>query len=236
MKPFIFSIFMIFTIGFIYIGIPWLHGRFLRILLSRKSADKKVLVLTFDDGPGDRMTPMILTLLSEYHAKATFFLLGRNVANREHLVRQIASEGHEICSHGYDHLNYWKYSPWRCLADIQKGWKAIDKALGTQHVKYPFRPPYGKLNIICLIYLLIRRVPVLYWSLDSGDTWSPVGHRDSHRTAQLAKKSGGAVTLAHDFDRSDDRSERFVLESLQYTLEMAKNHNKKFMTISEFSD
>lgn len=77
-------------------------------------------------------------------------------------------------------------------------------------------------------------MPIIYWSLDSGDTWLSTSKRDSHRVAQLAKKSGGAVVLAHDFDRNDDCSARFVYESLLCTLEMAKRNNKKVITVSEF--
>ena len=170
-------------------------------------------------------------MLNEYNVKATFFLLGKNIPGRETIVRQIAEQGHEIGSHGYDHLHYWKISPVRALLDIRRGWEAIDTALGVKRQKYPFRPPYGKLNIINLLYLLLRRVPIVYWSVDLEDTWTT--KPDPERIAFLAKKSGGAVSLAHDFDRSDTRVDNLVLESTRSILSMAKEEGMRVLTVSQ---
>lgn len=203
-------------------------------MLERKAAESNAIVLTFDDGPGDRLTPAILNILAENKAKATFFLLGRNIAGREAIVRQIAEQGHDICSHGYDHLHSLKVSPFRVLSDIKRGWAAIDTALGTMRKKYPFRPPNGKLNIICLLYLLVKQVPIVYWSIDSGDTWRE--KPDSRRVALLAEKAGGAVSLAHDFDRSNENTSRFVVESVRAALAMAADKGMRVLTVSELLD
>lgn len=219
---------------FAYAGVPLAYGKYQRWLLSRKARKYGVLVLTFDDGPGSRLTPVILKILAEYNAKATFFLLGRNIAGREGIARQIAEQGHEICSHGYDHLHYWKVSPVRAIRDIKRGWQAIDSALGPKKQKYPFRPPYGKLNFFCLLYLCIRRVPVVYWTLDLGDTWLET--IAPQRIALLAEKAGGAVVLAHDFDRSDDSVDGLILESTRSVLAMAQEEDMRILTVSELLD
>ncbi len=219
---------------FLYVGVPWIYGQLARKLLERRAKECQALVLTFDDGPGSSLTPAILNILAEYKAKATFFVLGRNIAGREAIVRQIAEQGHDICSHGYDHLNSLKVSPFRVLSDIKRGWEAIDAALGTMRNKYPFRPPNGKLNIICLLYLLVRQVPIVYWSIDSGDTWRQ--QPDSLRVALLAEKTGGAVSLAHDFDRSNENTSRFVVESVRAALAMAADRGMRVMTVSELLD
>lgn len=222
---------VIFLALFVYLGVPLIYGRCMRLALKRKAIKSRALALTFDDGPGNRLTPAILSILAEHNVKATFFLLGRNIAGREVIVRQMAEQGYEICSHGYEHLHYWKVSPIRAIKDIKLGWHAIDSALGTNHGKYPFRPPNGKLNVVCLLYLLLRRVPIVYWSVDLGDTW--LNKLDPERIATFAKKTGGAVSLAHDFDRSDDSTDQVVLESLRSALITAREEDMRVLTISE---
>ncbi|KPL22674.1 MAG: hypothetical protein AMJ75_07595 [Phycisphaerae bacterium SM1_79] len=222
------------VVVFIYVGVPFTHARLGRLMLKHRAIKSNAIVLTFDDGPSCKLTPALLSVLAESKAKATFFLLGRNVAGREEIVRQIAAQGHEVCSHGYDHIHHWKVSPFRALSDIRRGWQAIDAALGRKQLKYPFRPPNGKLNIVCLAYLLFRRVPIVYWSTDSGDTWQ--SKPDSHRIALLAKKAGGIVSLVHDFDRADDKVSRFVLESVRLALATAKDKGMRVLTVSELFD
>jgi peptidoglycan/xylan/chitin deacetylase (PgdA/CDA1 family) len=221
-----------FAVLFAYVGIPYLYGKWARMLLERRVRKHRVLVLTFDDGPGDRLTLGILKVLAEHNVKATFFLLGRNIQGRTEIVRQIAAEGHEICSHGYDHINYWYTSPLRALTDIKRGWQAIDAALGVENRKYPFRPPYGKLNILCLLYLIFRRIPVVYWSIVSGDTWLPE-RINSQRVGMLARKKGGGVVLVHDFDRSDSSVDSTVLELVRTVLTTAQQAGLRVRTVSE---
>lgn len=153
---------------------------------------------------------------------------------REAIVRQILEQGHDIFSHGYDHLHGLKTSPFRVLSDIKRGWAAIDSALGTMRKKYPFRPPNGKLNIISLLYLWFKHVPIVYWSLDSRDTWRE--KPDCHLIPQLAVKTGGAVLLVHDFDRKNKDTSRYVIESVRAALAMAADKGMRVLPVSELLD
>src|SRR6476660_8057507 len=64
--------------------------------LRRFCQETGTLVLTYDDGPSSELTPRVLELLAEFDAKATFFLLGRQVPGRHHIIQRIADAGHEI--------------------------------------------------------------------------------------------------------------------------------------------
>jgi hypothetical protein len=103
--------------------------------------------------------------------------------------------------------------------------------LGINKRIYPFRPPYGKLNIFTLVYLLLKKVPVIYWTYDSGDSWNP--RPDSGRTAKLIENSPGAVILHHDFEHWDRETELWILESVRLTLEKAKEKNMNIVTVSK---
>jgi peptidoglycan/xylan/chitin deacetylase (PgdA/CDA1 family) len=172
-----------------------------------------------------------MDLFEKKNAKATFFLIGKNIKGREKIVRQIRQRGHEICSHGYDHINYWKVSPFRALSDIKQGWEAIDNALGQKLNNYTFRPPYGKLNVVCLLYLLAWRIPIVYWTHDSGDTCKSV--LENQKIQILTTNTNGAVCLAHDFNRSSEETEHSLIESVRLALEMASEKGMRVMSVSE---
>jgi peptidoglycan-N-acetylglucosamine deacetylase len=218
-----------------YFAVPLVFSWYSRLLLRLRAAKRRAIALTFDDGPGVRLTPAILKILAENNAKATFFLLGRNIAGREDIVRAIAEQGHEICSHGYNHSHYWKISPFQTIRDIKMGWRTIDSALGREERNYSFRPPYGKLNLLSLLYLLWNRVPVIYWTLDSGDTW------DKNRPACLdmvkcLKQSAGAVLLFHDFERESlPEIEKYVIDCLSSILAVAKERGMSILTVAELA-
>jgi len=220
------------AIVFLYVGIPFIYGRCLRAIIRNRVLRSRAVIITFDDGPGNRLTPAILDLLAEYDVKASFFLTGCCIAGKESIVKRIADEGHEICSHGYGHLHHWKVSPFRSLSDIKRGWQAIDAALGTQEGVYPFRPPYGRLNLVSMLYLWLKKVPIIFWTIDSGDTW-PHEKRDIQRASVVARNAGGSLILAHDNDRVNPDTEAFVLASLNATLAMTEENGMQVFSVSE---
>jgi len=221
-----------------YVATPYGYGRWLRWRLDRRVRRAGVLVLTFDDGPGAVLTPRLLEILEERQVRAGFFLLGRHVARREALVREIRQAGHDICSHGFDHVRQSRALPRRTVADIRNGWAAIDGALGDAgggRGVYPFRPPHGRLNAAGLAWLWWKRVPIVYWTIDSGDTWAR-DRRDSGWAARELSRRGGGVVLLHDFDRTEERTGTMVLESVERLLETASEMGIRVVPVRELLD
>jgi peptidoglycan/xylan/chitin deacetylase (PgdA/CDA1 family) len=223
--------------------VPWFYGRFGRVLLARKVRKLGALVLTFDDGPGNRLTRPILDVLAECNAKATFFVTGRKLAGREHILREAADRGHEIGLHGYHHLNHWKVSPWRAINDIVQIKKAADAVLGRKDGTYAFRPPFGKLNLFSMLYLLAKRIPVIYWTRDFGDTWRfdawLADNRNNPGAAPepiLPIETRGDVILAHDFDRTETAVDGYLLKCIKDTLALARKNNLRILTVSQLLD
>jgi len=226
----------ILTVGVIaaglYFCVPWLYGRWSRTMLGRCASRRRCVVVTLDDGPGRQMTSAVLDVLATGGVKAVFFLLGRNIRGNEDLVRRIRAQGHEIGSHSHDHLHAWKVAPWRAVADIRRGRKAIDDALDVKGGTYPFRPPHGKLNLITWIYLLATRTPIVYWTIDSGDTWID-RPRDPDRAGRLSRERKGGVILIHDFDRKAEEMHRYALEALRSSLDAARELHLPVVTYSQ---
>lgn len=102
-----------------------------------KRRGRRVVYLTFDDGPIPELTPWILDTLDHYGVKATFFMVGNNVARNPHLFEMIKSRGHSYGNHTMHHLQGIKSSKRTYLRDITEANEIIDSPL--------FRPPHGLL-------------------------------------------------------------------------------------------
>lgn len=47
------------------------------------NTSEKVIALSFDDGPNREYTPQVLSMLAQYDASATFFVIGKNIQGNE---------------------------------------------------------------------------------------------------------------------------------------------------------
>ena len=103
--------------------------------------DRRVVALTFDDGPDPVRTPALLDALAELDAPATFFLLGDVVDANAAVVRRIAREGHELGNHTYCH----RYLPLARSRSVERELRATDRAVerATGVVPAIARPPWG---------------------------------------------------------------------------------------------
>jgi peptidoglycan-N-acetylglucosamine deacetylase len=119
---------------------------------------EKILYLTFDDGPISLVTPLVLDELKKYNAKATFFCIGKNIAENPQVFKQILEEGHLVANHTQNHLNGWLTENNIYFENIGQCAEMLNTAVAdvaaensnyksiTEGLNY-FRPPYGKLSI-----------------------------------------------------------------------------------------
>lgn len=108
-------------------------------------SNEKIAYLTFDDGPSLNITPQILNILNQYEIKATFFLLGRNVARYPELVKQEYDSKHYLANHGYSHSYDTIYSnPQMVLDEYTRTEQLIRDSIGIQeYSSHLFRFPGG---------------------------------------------------------------------------------------------
>ena len=100
-----------------------------------KRKKRKVVYLTFDDGPIPEVTPWVLDLLDYYGIKATFFLVGDNVRRHPELLEEIKKRGHSWGNHTMNHLQGFRVTSRNYLRNIMEADKLIDSIL--------YRPPHG---------------------------------------------------------------------------------------------
>lgn len=96
---------------------------------------RRVVYLTFDDGPIPEQTPWVLDILDRYGIKATFFMVGDNVRRNPGLLEEVRRRGHSVGNHTMHHLQGMKVSAARYLRDVAEADAYIDSPL--------FRPPHG---------------------------------------------------------------------------------------------
>lgn len=100
-----------------------------------KHKGRKVVFLTFDDGPVPEVTPWVLETLDRYGVKATFFMVGDNVRRSPALFEEIKRRGHSWGNHTMHHLQGMKVDTFRYIRDITEADRLIGSPL--------FRPPHG---------------------------------------------------------------------------------------------
>ena len=103
-----------------------------------KHRRRKVVFLTFDDGPIPEVTPWVLDTLDRYGIKATFFMVGENVRRHPELLEEVRRRGHAVGNHTMHHLQGMKVTAYRYMHDISEANDLIDSPL--------FRPPHGLLR------------------------------------------------------------------------------------------
>jgi peptidoglycan-N-acetylglucosamine deacetylase len=168
--------------------------------LAARCAASRTLVLSYDDGPGRQLTPRVIDLLAEHDVAATFFVVGAHAAANPEIMDRLVAAGHEIGSHGQQHLNAWDVGPDAAVRDIEAGYQALAHWIPGNAI---FRPPYGKLTVATWMALRRRGARLGWWTVDSGDT-NPSA-TSIEQTLGAVRRAGGGVVLMHDFDRLSDR-------------------------------
>ncbi len=152
---------------------------------------KKMVAITFDDGPHATNTYKILEILEKNNAKATFFMLGQNVTYYPEVVKAVYNSGSEIGIHSWSHPDLTKLESAKILEEIQN---TSDKVYGlTGYRPKLVRPPYGALNSVVKSTISL---PFILWNIDSLD-WKS---RDEKQIVPLVMNDveDGDIILLHD--------------------------------------
>lgn len=132
-----------------------------------RAKGKKVVMLTFDDGPKPETTPLILDVLKRENVKALFFVTGYGAKN-EDLLRRMHQEGHRIGTHTVNHTLLTRLQGRDAIrAEIEPVNQVVERVTG-QRVRY-FRPPNGMYNADVLAVLKELGLQLINWSHGSQD-------------------------------------------------------------------
>lgn len=177
-------------------------------------AGKKLVALTFDDGPHPTNTSALLNSLKQEGARATFFVLGTRVDYYPDIVRRAYQEGHQIGSHTRNHKDLTKLSAGDRQYEINSTIASIQKTIGIRPTT--MRPPYGALN---QGVKADAGMPIILWSIDTED-WK---YRNANRVYNhvMSHVRDGSIVLMHDIHPTTVQAAARIVPALKaqgYTL------------------
>lgn len=197
------------------------------LVVARVQTTRRVVALTFDDGPHPMWTPIVQERLAQARVPATFFLIGHDVAQRPDLMRAELARGDEIGDHTFRHPVLTKVHPDKARAEIRAGLAAIVANGGPRPVL--FRPPYGKTSEAIDAMARAEGMRTILWdlSLEHYVDHGPVA-RGVAKLVDAVRP--GSIILAHDGGKSN-RSR--TLEALPLLIAQLKARGYRFVTVSQ---
>ncbi|MBY0147613.1 polysaccharide deacetylase family protein [Neobacillus niacini] len=131
--------------------------------------NKKMIALTFDDGPDSAVTTKVIDILDEYDVTGNFFFVGKNVTKYPEVVKQAFEKGHLVLSHSYNHIDLAQIGEEELRSEIEKTESSIEEIIGKRPAM--IRPPYGETDDQVAGIAKERGYSVVLWSIDTLD-WS----------------------------------------------------------------
>jgi peptidoglycan/xylan/chitin deacetylase (PgdA/CDA1 family) len=163
--------------------------------------DKEV-VLTFDDGPWQTTTSMVLKALADECVKAVFFPIGKHATYYPEILKQVAAAGHTIGGHTWAHiaLTSKKLTAQQRKDEIEKGFSAVKWALGSAPAPF-FRAPALQHPPEIVTYLGERNMAIFSCDIDSFDFKTRKSEQVITNVMTKLDKLGKGIILMHDFQK-----------------------------------
>lgn len=189
------------------------------VVINRKiDKSKKMIALTFDDGPNYN-TSKVIDVLNKYDIKATFFVLGSRAINNKDILKKMADSGMEIGNHTYNHLLLTKYDENKIRSEIDDTSEVIYSA--TKKRPKLLRPSYGSVNNKIK---KVANMPIIIWDIDTLD-WKY--HNSKRITSRVVNKvRDGDIILMHDIYSAS-------LNALSNIIPILQGNGYEFVTIDE---
>ena len=187
--------------------------------------DKKLIALTFDDGPSATYTEKYIEILDRYGIHATFFNLGQNIEEYPELCKKIVESGNELMSHTYQHQQLSTLESVALQSEFSSAFDTISQVAGVQTTS--FRPPYGDFKESTWLKSGGLASLSVLWNLDSEDWRMPGAETIVSNSTENA--FSGSIILMHDGggDRSQD------VEALPQIIETLQSEGYTFVTVGE---
>lgn len=172
---------------------------------------KKLIALTYDDGPDPRITPKLIELLQQKKVPATFYVLGQRVNEYPEITRRLHDLGFEVVNHTYTHKLLTKLPEAQVKSELQRTNDLITSITGVPVTH--MRPPYGGRNAKVDEIIRDMGMKIVLWDIDTED-WRK--RSAAQMTNQILKNaSDGSIVLFHDRYQASLDSTAAVIDDLR---------------------
>jgi peptidoglycan/xylan/chitin deacetylase (PgdA/CDA1 family) len=186
----------------------------------RPGNGRRLVTLTFDDGPFPETTPTVLRVLAKHNVHATFFVIGRYLDGDEprarrsrQVLERVVAAGHLIGNHTHDHALLTTVSRTQVLEQIDQGAASIERVTGKRPIL--FRPPFGQLDEFGQAAVRERGLDLLLWSIEKQDMQRGDSHAIFRELVNQIEYKEGGVVLLHDIRKSSITALRELLDWLE---------------------
>jgi peptidoglycan-N-acetylglucosamine deacetylase len=196
--------------------------------LVRGKSNRKVVALTFDDGPTN-LSNKILDVLNKNGVKATFFWQGNNLSSNRDIMEKAKKNRHQIANHSWDHTNGYNLDEnvvWE--QQVERTIKELKTVAGIQSNYY--RPPFGGITQKQIDFLGTKGITTVLWSLTTMDWDKTQNDGIDLENKFAAYLHPGAIVLMHDQDFG--KSEQ-MLVALEKMILYGKSKGYTFVTIEK---
>ena len=211
-------------------GFPWFSHHSVAgrpaVVIKQVLTNKKVIALTFDDGPTLRWTPKILQVLNDNHVRATFFVIGSHAMNRTVVLKDEVDAKMEIGSHGFQHLIFRNKNPQTIKQEVEQN-EALLMSLGVPKPRL-YRLPAGWSDPTALKVLGQMGYKVVGWSIDTRD-WRRRDSAEKMAAHVERQVTPGSIIIFHDGPNSSEAT----VNAVKQIVPALKAQGWKFDTASE---
>lgn len=198
-------------------------------VISRGNTGKKLVALTFDDGPSEPFTRQILDLLDKYSVKATFFVSGKNSLKHPEIIQEIIARGHAIGNHSFHHNPFLMLGSYNYLYEEIFRARDVFNQIGIHALA--FRPPVGiispklpsvleKLGMFCVTFSC--------YASDAGNRFV------KHLSYKILKKvKADDIIILHDVPLRGKEDNTFLLSEIEKILQGLHDKGLKVVPLSD---
>ena len=194
-----------------FVKTPWWLKKIYPHRLWNADTKKKIIYLTFDDGPHPVATPFVLDELKKYNAMATFFCIGKNVVSYPFIYKRIIDENHTTGNHTQTHPSGWETKTDVYLADVAEAAKHIQSNL--------FRPPFGRIKSSQVkgISEAMKNTSskIIMWDVLSGD-FDELLSKEKCLKNVIENATEGSIIVFHDSEKAFPKVEYVLPETLRF--------------------